>query len=89
MVYKADHFYGMDIINAGDASASNQVIRNNVQGNFIADWNNKIQNTEQVPIMRTYKLFNKILDAKASYMFERIVSIELQNLQNFELVITI
>ena len=51
-------FYGMDITNAGDASASNQVIRNNIES-FIADWKNKMQYTVQFPILRTYKLFKQ------------------------------
>ena len=52
-------FYGMDINNAGDASATNQVIRNKIEGHFIADWKYKMQNTAQFPILRTYKLFKQ------------------------------
>ena len=52
-------FYGMDINNAGDASATNQVIRNKIEGHFIADWKNKMQDTVQFPILRTYKLFKQ------------------------------
>ena len=52
-------FYGMDINNAGDASATNQDIRNEIEGHFIADWKYKMQDTAQFPILRTYKLFKK------------------------------
>ena len=57
----------MDITNAGDANASNQVIRNNIEGHFIADWKNKMQDTAQFPILCTYKLFKHNLSAKATY----------------------
>ena len=49
----------MDITNAGDASASNQVIRNNIEGHFIAEWKNEMQYTVQFPILRTHKLFKQ------------------------------
>ena len=63
-----DQFYGMDITNAGDASAPKQVI-NNIGGYFIADWNNKMQDTEQFPISHTCKFFKQILSAKATYIW--------------------
>ena len=47
----------MGITNATDASASNQVIRNNIGGHFVEDWKDEMHDIEQFPILRTYKLF--------------------------------
>ena len=82
-------FYGLDITNAGDASASNQVIRNNIEGHFIADWKDKMQDTAQFPILLTYKLFKQNFNCESYlHLIKKIVSIEL-HLLNFELVVTI
>ena len=80
-------FYGMDITNAGDASASKQVI-NNIEGYFIADWNNKMQDTKQFPISRTCKLFKQKFKCKSYLHLKKKISIEL-HLLNFELFPTI
>ena len=77
----------MDINNAGDASATNQVIRNKIEGYFIADWKDKMQDTTQFPILRTYKLFKQNFKCESYvHLIKKIVSIEL-HLLNFELVI--
>ena len=79
---------GMDITNAGDASSSNQIIRNNIEGHFIADWKDKMQDTAQFPILRTYKLFKQTFKCESYIHLIKIISIEL-HLLNFELVVTI
>ena len=70
-------FYCMDITNAGDASASNKVTRNNTEGHFIADWKGKMQDTAQFHILRTYKLLKQNLKYESYLHLIKIVSIEL------------
>ena len=79
----------MNINNAGDASASNQVIRNKIECHFIADWKDKMHDTAQFPILRSYKLFKQYFKCESYlHLLKKLVSIEL-HLLNFELVVTI
>ena len=51
--------YNTDIANVGDMVSSKQAIKNNIEGHYKTSWENKMQDTENFPILRTYKLFKQ------------------------------
>ena len=51
--------YDTDIANVGDMVLSKQTIKNNIEGHYKTSWENKMQDTENFPILRTYKLFKQ------------------------------
>ena len=57
-----------DIANVGDMISSKQAIKNAIEGHYKTSWENKMQDTENFPIIRTYQLFNRILHMKATYI---------------------
>ena len=46
--------------------SSKQAIKNDIEGHYKTNWENKMQDTENFPIIRTYQLFNRILHTKAT-----------------------
>ena len=59
--------YDTDIANVGDMVSSKQAIKNNTEGHYKTIWENKMQDTENFPILRTYKLFKQ--NAKTTYIY--------------------
>ena len=71
-----------DIVNVGDMISSKQAIKNNIEGPYKTSLENKMQDTENFPILRTYPLFQQNV-ARESYIYQlKIIRIEL-HYQNF------
>ena len=60
--------YDTDIANVGDMVSSKQAIKNNIEGHYKTSWENKMQDTENFPILRTYKLFKQIFTCE-NYLY--------------------
>ena len=51
-------YYGLDITNIGDTTdLSKQDIKDTIENHYIESWKEKLLDTENFPILRTYRLF--------------------------------
>ena len=70
------------MVNVGDMISSKQAIKNNIEGPYKTSLENKMQDTENFPILRTYPVFKQNF-ARESYIYQlKIIRIEL-HYQNF------
>ena len=64
------HWIGQYITaNVGDIVLSKQSIKNNIEGHDKTSWENKMQDTEDFPILRTYKLFKHNFTCENTYIY--------------------
>ena len=59
-----------------DLISSKQAITNNIEAHYKTSWENKMQDTENCPILRPYKLFKKNFYTKVKNKFSNFCTLD-------------